>query len=72
MADKDDIYSLSSEEAEIMIASKSDPNLWASYWLQKPGYPPFQFDFDFTEEGKWQIKAIMSQKALIVAICGIG
>ncbi len=67
-----EIYQLTPAEAEIMLASKSDPNLWASYWLQKPGYPPFQFDHDFTEEGKWQVKAVMCAQKLLIAICGIG
>lgn len=71
MADPD-IYRLTEAEAELMVASKSDPNVWAAYWLQKPGHEPFQFDHDFTEEGRWQVKSVMTPKKLRVAICGIG
>lgn len=71
MADQD-IYHLSETEAELMIASKSDPNLWASYWLEKPGFPPFQFDYNFVEEGKWQVWAILAAQPLILVVAGIG
>jgi hypothetical protein len=71
VASESEIYRLTPNEAELMIASRGDPNAWASYWLQKPGFPAFQFDRDFTDEGKWQVKMVMAGQPLVVAICGI-
>ena len=72
MAKLEKLYKLSLAEVELMKASESDPNLWARYWLQKEGQDrPFQFDYNFTEEGKWQVDAIMAKQEGVLAICGI-
>lgn len=71
MEAKEDIYSLTPEEVEIMRASESDPNIFFAYWFEKPGIEPFQLDRNFTEEAKWQWKFCMALQSMIVAICGI-
>jgi len=70
--DVSQLYKLSLDEVKLMKASESDPNLWASYWLQKEGMErPFQFDYNFREEDKWQVAAIMASQPMLVAICGV-
>lgn len=65
------IYSLTPEEVEIMQASESNPNIFFAYWFEKPGVRPFQLDYGFEGETKWQVQFCMALQSMLVAVCGI-
>lgn len=66
-------YQLSLDELKLLDASKSNPNLFFEYWFHKDGVDrPFQLDYNFTEEGKWQVDYCLAQQTRIVVVAGIG
>lgn len=71
-AKKDLIYRMSPEEIELFSSWAENPNAFFEYWFKKPGGRPFQLDYNFVEEAKWQEDMCMTAKSTIVAICGIG
>ena len=66
-------YRLSSAECELLEAGSENPNLLTSYFCRKPGQEiGWQFDANFTEEGKWQLNACMASQTLHVIVGGVG
>jgi len=66
------IYRMTSEELDLLEASASNPNEFFAYWFAKPGGMPFQLDYNFDADARWQEDMCMTAKSTIVAICGIG
>lgn len=66
------LYTLTDEEAEILKASASNPQIFFDYWFRKDGaMQGWQLDYNFEDEGKWQERMCMAPETFIVAICGI-
>lgn len=59
-------------EVELLSASATNPNMFFEYWFKKPGAKPFQLDYNFDDDAKWQEDMCMTAKSTVVAICGIG
>lgn len=66
------LYSLSPAEWEIILRGLEDPNLLMRYWFAHPDGRCFQFDSNFTDDGKWQTSATLAQQHTIVIIGGVG
>ena len=71
MAEK--YYTLSPTEEKILQDGMNDPNIIAGYFFRPSGADKgFQFDYGFTEEGKWQEAVYLAIQKLIVVIGGVG
>jgi hypothetical protein len=63
---------LSEKEIELLTTSSSDPSRITNYFFSKKGKPGWQFDYRFTEEGKWQKEMCLAEQRDIVIIGGVG
>jgi hypothetical protein len=59
-------------EIEILKAGASDPTIILDYFSRRPGQDHgWRFDYNFTEEGKWQKEMCQASQTFIVCIAGI-
>ena len=71
MAEK--YYTLTPTEEKILEEGISNPNVIAGYFFRPAGADQgFQFDYGFTDEGKWQEDVYLAIQKLIVVIGGVG
>jgi len=69
----DKYYTLTPTEEKILQDNMNNPNALAGYFFRPSGADRgFQFDYGFTEEGKWQEAAYMAIQKLMVIIGGVG
>lgn len=64
------LYELTPEEEQLMIASGTNPNLFFQYWFEVPGGRPFQLDYGF-DENPWQVDFCMAEESLVIAVAGV-
>jgi hypothetical protein len=66
------LYTMTSAEMEILRLGAEDPTVILDYFSRKPGAEHgFQFDYNFTEEGKWQKEMCQASQTFIVCVAGI-
>lgn len=66
-------YTLTPAEVEIIKRGAEDPNIITGYWFARPGREQgFQFDYNFEEPGKWQLKMHTAAQSLVCVIGGVG
>jgi hypothetical protein len=66
---------LTKAELDIMVQGLQTPeelDYFCGYYFNKGDGNYFQFDRNFTEEGRWQKKLIFAEQTLIVGVMGIG
>lgn len=64
------IYRLTGGELEIL--KTSDPQIIMGYFTRRPGSDiGFQFDKNFTDEGKWQLDFALAKQRLKVVLAGV-
>lgn len=69
---KKEKHRMTPEELEVIATSRDNPNRFFEYWFKKPGLKPFQLDYNFDEDAKWQEAMCMTAKSTIAVISGIG
>jgi hypothetical protein len=63
---------MSPAEIEILKAGAEDPTVVLDYFTRRPGQDHgWRFDYNFTEEGKWQKEMCQASQTFIVCIAGI-
>lgn len=68
-----DFYHLSDAEFELLKSGTDDPNIPLGYFTRLPGQEiGWQLDYNFTNDGKWQVEMCLAQQKFIIAIGGIG
>lgn len=66
-------YVMTADEVQILQKGALDPQVISGYFFRKPSQTiGFQFDHNFTEAGKWQVKMLTASEALTVIIGGVG
>lgn len=71
--DNKKLYVMTASEKEILKEGLTDPNIVMGYFLRHSNKDiGWQFDENFTPEGKWQVSMTLASQTFIVAICGIG
>ena len=70
---KNEIYSMTAADMEVLSAAVDSPNLFFEHFFKKKGMDrAFQLDYNFTEKGKWQVGMCMARQTFIVVVGGIG
>ena len=72
MAGTNNLYVMSPAEIEILKAGAEDPTIIMDYFSRRPGAEHgWRFDYNFTDEGKWQKEMCQASQTFIVCIAGI-
>lgn len=73
MDQKEKIYRLTKKDQEVMAAAAADPNVFFDHFFLREGSDrAFNLDWNFTEDGKWQVDMCMAAQTFIVVVAGIG
>ena len=69
----DKIYHLTAADQVAMQAGANDPNKFFAHFFHREGDErSFQLDYNFTDNGKWQVEFVMASQTFVVVVAGVG